>query len=371
MATKDEALGPGPPIDAVKVQAFVVPTDRPEQDGTLEWRSTTAVVVEVEAGGMSGLGYGYSDRAAALLIRDHLTDLVVGGDAFAPTALWHAMRAHLRNLGTPGLGTMAVSAVDTALWDLKARLLGLPLARLLGQVRPEVRAYGSGGFTNYDDAEMVRQIEGWMELGLSAAKLKVGRDAGRDRQRVQRARDVLGPGATLMVDANGACSVSRALARAHAFAEYSVTWFEEPVSSDDLDGLRRIAEAAPPGLEVAAGEYGHDTIYFRRMLEAGAVDVLQPDATRCGGVTGFLRAEALAEAFDRPLSAHTAPSLHTHLGCACRRVRHVEYFHDHARLEPLLFDGAIRPGGGVLAFDAGRPGLGLTLKQSDAARFAA
>ncbi|HSK40196.1 MAG TPA: enolase C-terminal domain-like protein, partial [Arenibaculum sp.] len=247
---KDEVLGSGPLVETVKVQAFVVPTDRPEQDGTLEWCSTTAVVVEVEAGGLTGLGYGYCDRAAALLIRDRLAGLVVGGDAFAPTALWHAMRAYLRNLGTPGLGTMALSAVDTALWDLKARLLDLPLARLLGQVRPAVPAYGSGGFTNYDDAEMVRQIEGWMELGLGAAKLKVGRDAGRDRQRVRRARDVLGPDATLMVDANGACTVPQALAQAHAFAGSGVSWFEEPVSSDDLDGLRRMAEAAPPGLEI-------------------------------------------------------------------------------------------------------------------------
>ncbi|HEV7372425.1 enolase C-terminal domain-like protein [Arenibaculum sp.] len=366
-----EAPGRGPRIDALRVHAYTVPTAGPEEDGTLLWDSTTAVVVEVEGGGETGLGYGYADRAAAALVRERLTDAVVGRDALAPGDAWHAMVERVRNLGRPGVGTMAISAVDTALWDLKAKLLGLPLAVLLGMVRDDVAAYGSGGFTNYDDETLRRQIEGWLELGLTAAKLKVGRDDARDRERVAQARAALGPDRVLMVDANGACTVKRALAQAQAFAEHGVSWFEEPVSSDDLDGLRRVSREGPAGMEIAAGEYGHDAIYFRRMLEAGAVDVLQPDATRCGGVTGFLQADALAQAFGRALSAHTAPSLHAHLGCACRQVRHVEYFHDHARLEPMLFDGALRPAAGRLAPDLGRPGLGLELKRADAERFAA
>jgi L-alanine-DL-glutamate epimerase-like enolase superfamily enzyme len=124
-------------------------------------------------------------------------------------------------------------------------------------------------------------------------------------------------------------------------------------------------------MEIAAGEYGYDPVYFRRMLEAGAVDVLQADATRCLGITGFLRAAALAEAFMVPLSAHTAPSLHVHPCCAVAPARNLEYFHDHVRLEGLLFDGVVAPKDGILHPDLGRPGLGIELKRADAARYAA
>ncbi|WP_029010569.1 enolase C-terminal domain-like protein [Azospirillum halopraeferens] len=359
-----------PRVEAVTAAAFRIPTDAPESDGTLEWDATTLIVVTARGGGTTGLGYGYAHRAAAALIADTLAPRVTGTDALAVPAAWHAMNAAVRNLGRPGLGAMAVSAVDVALWDLKARLLGVPLFALLGAVRRGVMAYGSGGFTSYDDGRLAGQLAGWVADGLTAVKMKVGRDPARDEARVALARRAIGDGPDLFVDANGAYGVKQALAMAGRFAAQGVSWFEEPVSSDDLDGLCRLVEGVPPGMEVTAGEYGDGPVYFRRMLEAGAVDVLQPDATRCGGVTGFLRAEALADAFDVPLSAHTAPTLHAHLGCACRRVRHVEYFHDHARIEEMLFDGALRPAGGTLTPDASRPGLGLTFREADARRYA-
>jgi L-alanine-DL-glutamate epimerase-like enolase superfamily enzyme len=148
-------------------------------------------------------------------------------------------------------------------------------------------------------------------------------------------------------------------------------WFEEPVSSDDLDGLRVLRDRAPAGMDVAAGEYGYDLAYFRRMLDAGAVDVLQADATRCAGITGFLGVAALCEARSLPLSAHTAPTLHLPLGLALEPVRHLEYFHDHVRIEHLLFEGVRAPVDGLLSADRARPGLGIELKRSDAARWAA
>src|SRR5207249_4099561 len=120
---------------------------------------------------------------------------------------------------------------------------------------------------------------------------------------------------------------------------------------------------------IAAGEYGYDLPYFRRMLEAQAVDVLQADATRCAGITGFLRVAALCEAYGIPLSAHTAPALHLHPCCAAAPVCHIEYFHDHARIETMLFDGAVQPVDGALAPDLSRPGLGLELKRPDAERY--
>jgi L-alanine-DL-glutamate epimerase-like enolase superfamily enzyme len=358
------------PIERVEVSAFTIPTDFPESDGTIAWDSTTLVLVEVAAAGERGLGYTYAATAAARLIRDLLAEVARGRDALAVPGSWAAMAREVRNVGKPGIASAAIAAVDAALWDLKARLLGLPLVRLLGAVRESVPVYGSGGFTSYSLDQLREQLGGWVAEGISRVKMKIGRDPGSDLERVRAARQAIGPGAELFVDANGAYTRKQALAFAEAFAGLGVTWFEEPVSSDDLDGLRLLRDRAPAGMAIAAGEYGYDLFYFRRMLDAGAVDVLQADATRCGGITDFLRVGALCEAAPVPLSAHTAPSLHAHPCCALSSAVHVEYFHDHARIERMLFDGALPPRGGSLRPDLSRPGLGLDFKHADAARFA-
>lgn len=364
-----EVAPPGPPVDRLEAAAYTIPTDAPESDGTLAWDATTIVVVEASAGGETGLGYSYTHALVADLIRERLAERVRGRDAHDIAGAWAAMVQATRNLGRPGLVASAVAAVDTALWDLKARLFGVPLVALLGGVRDGVPVYGSGGFTSYHPDRLQEQLGAWVAEGIERVKMKVGRDPGADVERVRAARDAIGPGAELFVDANGAYDRKQALGLAHAFAEYGVTWFEEPVATDDLEGLRLIRDRAPPGMEVAAGEYGYDVVYFRRMLEAGAVDVLQADATRCEGITGLARAAALAEAWSVPLSTHTAPALHLHPGCAFPPVRHLEYFHDHVRIEALLFDGARRPVDGMLHPDRSRPGLGLELRRKDAERW--
>ena len=358
------------PIEAVEVAAYTIPTDFPESDGTLEWSATTLVVVEVAAGGERGLGYTYAATAAARLIQERLADVVRGRDAMAIPAAWTAMVQAVRNLGRSGIAATAIAAIDTALWDLKARLLGLPLVTLLGPVREGVPVYGSGGFTSYSLGQLQEQLAGWVADGIDRVKMKVGRAPEEDVARVRAAREAIGPAAALFVDANGAYTRKQALAFAEAFAEHGVTWFEEPVPSDDLDGLRLLRDRAPAGMDVAAGEYGYTLFDFRRLLDAGAVDVLQADATRCAGISDFLRAGALCEAAPVPLSAHTAPALHAHPCCALAAAVHVEWFHDHARIERMLFDGAAAPRGGVLHPDLSRPGLGLELKRADAARFA-
>jgi L-alanine-DL-glutamate epimerase-like enolase superfamily enzyme len=353
------------------VSVFIVPTDAPESDGTLEWTSTTLVVVEVEAGGVPGLGYTYGHQAVAGLVSDLLLPIVREHDAMAVTDTWVAMTRAVRNQGRPGIASMAIAAVDAALWDLKARLLGVPLVTLLGQVREDVPVYGSGGFTSYSVEQLQRQLAGWVERGIPRVKMKVGRDPGEDNQRVAMARKAIGRDTELFVDANGAYTPTQALAHAGAFAESRVTWFEEPVSSDDLDGLRLLRERAPAGMQIAAGEYGYDLPYFRRMLQAGSVDVLQADATRCAGITGFLQAGVLCDAYHMPLSAHTAAALHLHPCCAVPRVCHLEYFHDHERIERMLFDGLPEPVNGALRPDLSQPGLGLAFKRADARRYAA
>ncbi|HEX5481091.1 MAG TPA: enolase C-terminal domain-like protein [Terriglobia bacterium] len=357
-------------IEEVDVSAFTVPTDFPESDGTLEWNKTTLVVVEVTAGGIRGLGYGYADTATARLIDDLLAGILEGRDAMDIPGSWFALVHAIRNLGRPGIASMAIAAVDNALWDLKARLLDLPLAKLLGMVHDSIEVYGSGGFTSYSDAQVREQFEGWAAQGITSFKMKIGRNPGEDLARVRSARDAIGPKPQLFVDANGAYTRKQALSFAHAFSELGVSWFEEPVSSDDLAGLRLIRSQGPAGMDIAAGEYGYDLAYFRRMLAAQAVDVLQADATRCAGISEFLRAGALCQARSMPFSAHTAPSLHVHPCCALDQAINIEYFHDHARIERMLFDGAPSPVKGRLRPDLSRPGLGLELKRADAERYA-
>jgi L-alanine-DL-glutamate epimerase-like enolase superfamily enzyme len=359
------------PVENLQVAAYQVPTDRPEADGTLSWSSTTIVIVQVRAGGHSGLGYSYNHRTAADLIADKLADLVKGRDALAIGGIWAAMNAALRNIGRRGVATAAVSAVDVALWDLKARILGLPLLGLLGAARPCAPVYGSGGFTSYDQQELEAQLGGWVEAGIGQVKMKVGSQPEEDPQRVRAARAAIGPDAKLFVDANGAYDRKQALALAEVFAREGVSWLEEPVSSDDLEGLRLLRDRVPPGMEVAAGEYGYTPGYFRRMLDAGAVDVLQVDGTRCGGITGFVRAAALCEAFQVPISAHTAPAIHAHPCCAVPGLRHIEYFHDHVRIEGMFFDGGPVLRDGALWPDPAAPGHGLTLREPDVERYRA
>jgi L-alanine-DL-glutamate epimerase-like enolase superfamily enzyme len=360
--------GEFPAIDAVSASAYTVPTDKPESDGTLTWTSTTIVVVEVRAGDRSGLGYTYAPAAAAVLVNQELADLVEGQPAGATGRLWSLMVHGARNAGRPGLASEAISAVDIALWDLKARLLDLPVAALTPSFHDQVPIYGSGGFTSYSTADLQEQLGGWVEQGIPRVKMKVGRDPGQDLQRVIAAREVIG-GAELYVDANGAWTRKQALAHARRFADLGVTWLEEPVSSDDLDGLRLLRDRAPAGMDVAAGEYGYDLPYFSRMLAAGAVDCLQADVTRCGGITAFLGVAALCDAQGLDLSAHTAPSVSAHACTGVWHLRHLEYFHDHVRLEGMLFDGVIEPAQGALQPDPSRPGLGLDLKEVDAQPF--
>jgi L-alanine-DL-glutamate epimerase-like enolase superfamily enzyme len=357
-------------IDELQVTACTIPTDAPESDGTLAWESTTIVLVQARAGGERGIGYSYADAAAGPLIAHTLRDVVIDRDACDVPAAWWAMVGAVRNVGRPGLASHAIAAVDVALWDLKAKLLGVSVADLLGRAHDAVPVYGSGGFTSYSDERLADQLAGWVEQGIPRVKMKLGRDPGADRRRLRAARDAIGPNAELMVDANGAFAPKEALRWADIYAELGVTWLEEPVSSDDLPGLRLVRDRAPAGMAITAGEYGYDLAYFERMLDAGAVDVLQADVTRCAGITELLRVGAVCQAHGVTLSAHTAPSIHAHACAAIGPLEHLEYFHDHVRIEHMLFDGVLEPRDGALCADRARPGLGLDVKPAAVAQHA-
>lgn len=350
-------------ITAVDVRCYRVPTDEPEADGTLEWDATEMLLVRIRAGNTWGLGYSYTAAApAAHLVRHLLAPVVTGQDALDLPQLWLNMNNALRNVGRPGLGSMAISAVDQALWDLKARLLDISLTTLWGSSRESIPLYGSGGFTSYSMERLENQVGGWAEQGFAAVKIKLTGNVTTDLHRVRSARAAIGKEVGLMVDANGAGSPHSALSMLDPLRESNVCWLEEPVSSDDLDGLRRLRDHAPTNMAIAAGEYGWDAAYFRRMLAAGAVDILQADATRCG-YTGFLQAAQLCEAFHIPISAHCAPAIHAPACAAIPNLQHLEYFHDHVRIEAMLFNGVPTMRDGKLWLNREQPGHGLSLRE--------
>lgn len=356
-------------IQQLRVSAYTVPTDAPESDGTLAWDSTTMILVEAEGGGKTGLGYTYGDVSVGKFIESKLAEQVEGMDALRPPAAWAAMQAAIRNAGRPGVGAMAVSAVDVALWDLKARLLGIPLADALPRFHAAVPVYGSGGFTSYTLDQLQKQLGGWAEDGIPRVKMKVGREPESDPERVEAAREAVGDDVELMVDANGAYTRKQALYWAEKFAGYGVTYLEEPVTSEDREGLCLLRDRGPGGLSIAAGEYEWTLPELADL--AGCVDILQADVTRCGGITNLLRADGLCRARNIPFSAHCAPAVSVHACAAMETLYHLEYFHDHARIESMLFDGTLASEGGALVPDASRSGLGIQLKRADAERYAA
>ncbi|HEY2505325.1 MAG TPA: enolase C-terminal domain-like protein [Streptosporangiaceae bacterium] len=364
-------MAEGEPLESLQSAVYVVPTESPEADGTLSWDKTTVVTVTATAGGVTGTGWTYSASGAQAVINDVLAGVAVGRSMADVAALNEDMYRAVRNFGARGIAATAISAVDIALWDLQARLAGLSVTELLGEPA-SVPIYGSGGFTSYDARQLSDQLAGWVHgQHIPRVKIKIGEAWGtnesRDLERTELARSVIGPDAELYVDANGAYTAPQAARLAGQLAAAGVSWFEEPVSSDDLGGLAAVrAQVAP---DVAAGEYSWSLADSAALLRAGAVDCLQLDVTRCGGVTGFLRAARLAEADGLQVSGHCAPNLHARVAAGVTNLRHVEYFHDHQRLEDMLFDGALRPDGGVLTPDSHRPGFGLELRLPDADRY--
>lgn len=348
-------------VSRVDTSVFRVPTDRPEADGTAQWDATTVVVVRVAAGDVEGMGYSYADASAGTVIDGLLAPLLLGRRPAELPGARAAMDRAVRNPGRAGVVACAISAVDVAVWDLRARLLGVPLLELLGRAREAAPVYGSGGFTTYDDETTAEQLRGWLASGVRMAKIKIGESSGhaeeRDLHRVRLAREVLGD-AELFVDANGGYRPGQARRVERALREFDVRWFEEPVSSDYPEELARVRAGA--AMDIAAGEYCWGIQDAARLVSGGAVDCLQLDVTRCGGFTGWLQGSALAAAHGVDVSAHCAPQLSAHAICATPTARHVEYFHDHARIEPLLFEGALEVRDGALA-PTDAPGHGLAL----------
>lgn len=356
-------------VKQVHIAAFKIPTATSESDGTLTWNNTTLIIVEIEAGGKTGIGYTYADASAAYMIEYSLKNLIIGKNIFDVSGINNFLIQQIRNNGNCGIAMMAVSAIDSALWDLKAKILEQPLCNVLGKARNKILIYGSGGFTNYSNEQLASQFNNWEDQGIEYLKMKIGREPQKDIQRIKAAKNAIDKNTKLFVDANGAYTTRQAIEKANEFVECDVSWFEEPVPSDDLEGLHFIRQHVPSEINIAAGEYGYNLPYFKQMLSSKAVDVLQADATRCGGISGFLKAGQLAEAFQIPFSSHCAPALHLHAALSLPSFYIAEYFFDHVRIESMLFHGVSPPAKGYLEPDLSRPGLGIEFKYQDAEKF--
>lgn len=357
-------------ITDFKVSCYRVPVATEiESDGTLEWRSTTMVFLELQAGSTQGYGYTYGHRGLGLLIHELTSSLVVGQNALDLPRIRGHLQRQIRNEGRQGESAMALAAIDLALWDLKSKILQIPLEDILGRCRDRIEIYGSGGFTSYSKNELEKQMRGWKDQGLRRFKMKVGTDPSQDAERVRFVRSCLGPESELMVDANEAYTSSQALALASSFSTEGVRWFEQPIDSRDWQGLAELRRRLPAGMQLATGEYIYDSWQTRKILHAEAADVIQLDATRCQGFSGFLEAAAVCESYGLKISSHCAPSLHRILGLVVPGMLHLEYFFDHVRIEQMFFGEALNPREGFLGPVEGL-GLGIHPQRKAMEKFA-
>jgi L-alanine-DL-glutamate epimerase-like enolase superfamily enzyme len=303
-----------------------VPLREPLVNGTFAIAALEHVLLEIEVEGGTGIGYALAfERRQAEAIRVLVADLaetLVGTPVGAVRGVWKRLWTRIAYVGQAGPAVMALSAVDTALWDLLAQRAGLPLFRLLGAARSSLPVYVTGGWLGASEAELAAEARAVLERGIPRFKLKVGnRDWRVDVERVARLRAEV-PGLELMVDANQAWTAPQAIAAGRALAELGVTWLEEPVAVDDLAGGARVAAALE--LRVASGESLYTSREFKRLLEAGGADVLMPDLSRSGGPAEFLRIATLAEARGLPVSSHLFPEISAHLMAACPNATLVE-----------------------------------------------
>jgi L-alanine-DL-glutamate epimerase-like enolase superfamily enzyme len=343
------------------------------QDATIRHRDTGrgALFVHIKTD-LGEEGFGVGTPIARDVIERVLKPLLVGQDPLCIEKLWDDMFWRVRGYGRKGVAFCAISAVDIALWDLKAKLFGVPLYRLLGPYTDRVPIYGSGGWTSYSEAELVREQTGYVERGIPRVKMKVAKDFGRsereDIKRLAAVRKAVGDNVEIYVDANNGYYAKQAIGMARHLAEYDVKWFEEPVLADDISGLAAIARAID--IPVATGEHEYTRYGFKSLIAEGGADIVQPDVGRVGGVTEWMKVAHLASAFNLPIAPHAVQLVHLHLACCIPNLKVVEYLGTAEEGDRIWYTEFPEQRDGYWSPYPDRPGLGLELSPEAVRRYA-
>ncbi|MCY3801101.1 MAG: mandelate racemase/muconate lactonizing enzyme family protein [Chloroflexi bacterium] len=360
-------------ITQVRTSLVAVPRSRAVADATATKMGTGGhcfVHVETDEG-VEGLGMSTASRAVREVIEHDLKPLLIGADPLHIEGLWQAMFWQVRGFGRKGVAIQALSAVDIALWDLKAKYLGLPLFKLLGPCRESTPIYGSGGWTSFTREELVEEQTGYVERGMRRVKMKVGMDFGsktrQDLSRLRAVREAVGDDVEIYIDANNGYTAKQAIGLSPRFQEYDVGWLEEPVMADDIDGLARVARAIP--IPVATGEHEYTKYGFKDLLVRGAADIAQPDVGRVGGVTEWMKVAQLADAFNIPVASHGYQLVHLHLACATPNMLVVEVLGTVEEADRILYKEFPVPSGPDWAPDPDKLGLGLELNPATVERY--
>jgi L-alanine-DL-glutamate epimerase-like enolase superfamily enzyme len=348
-------------IDVCQPRLYYIPLPEVLTDSTHgEIRHFAVITASVRTDeGAEGVGYTYTvgktgGPAVFAVLENDLGPLLVGQDPRCIERLWQQMWWHLHYVGRGGIAAFAMAAVDIALWDLKAKLAGEPLWRVLGGHSDRARVYAGGIDLQLPWAKLAEQTQTNLERGFRAIKMKVGRERlDEDIERVAAMRDLIGPELPLMVDANMRWSVEQAICASNALAEFDVYWLEEPTIPDDVAGHQRIASEGP--LSLAAGENLHTIYEFQKLIESKAVSFPEPDVANIGGVTPWLKIAHLAEAHNLPVTSHGVHDLHVHLLAAVPNASFLEahgfgldaYLREPLHIAEGFAQAPDRPGHGV------------------------
>jgi L-alanine-DL-glutamate epimerase-like enolase superfamily enzyme len=335
-------------------------------DATRKVETIGFVIVRVTTDqGLEGIGVTYHEvggEATCELINRNMAPKLIGRDPLETEAIWQELFHYLRGIGRKGLMFCALSAIDIALWDLKGKIVDLPLCKLLGGARTKVPVYASGGWTSYSDEELVDEIEGMIARGFTAVKFKVGFDGGqnlrRDAERVRKVREAVGPDIKLLVDANNSFDAATAVQLANRIREYDITLFEEPVFADDIPGLARFKRGTD--IPLATGEHEYTKFGVRDLLIHEAADIVQVDGARAGGYTEMLKCAALTQAWNVKFAPHAMENVHLQLAAAVPNALFLERLLMFEDLTALVFRDAPLPIGGFMHVP-NLPGLGLEL----------
>jgi len=312
---------------------------------------------------IEGLGMTYASPGVIDVIENSLKQELVGKDPLDIEQLWNSMYWKVRGYGRKGIAFCAISAIDIGLWDLKGKYVNLPLYKLLGAYTDSVPVYGSGGWTNFSERELIEEMTGYVADGIPRIKMKVGKDFGlserEDIERVAAVRKAVGDDVSIYIDANNGYYRKQAIYMAKEFEQFQIGWLEEPLIPDDIDGMADISRAT--SIPIATGEHEYTKYGFRDLIGRGGVDIVQPDIGRVGGVTEWMKVAHLAHSFNLPVAPHALQLAHLHVACATPNLKVVEYMNVSLEGDELWYIDFPKQKNGYWSPYPDKPGLGLEL----------